>query len=60
MNQDLVDELNYMIDLLAKSGFFSEDEIIEILEDQFIDEDIDFSKLTGLKKFLKHYLSEIL
>lgn len=45
MNQDLVDELDYMIDLLAKSGFFSEDEIIEILEDQFIDEDIDFSKL---------------
>ena len=44
MNQDLVDELDYMIDLLAKSGFFSEDEIIEILEDQFIDEDIDFSK----------------
>ncbi len=44
MNQDLVDELDYMIDLLAKSGFFSEDEIIEILEDQFIDENIDFSK----------------
>ena len=43
MNQDLVDELDYMIDLLAKSGFFSEDEIIEILEDQFIEEDIDFS-----------------
>ena len=33
-----------MIDLLAKSGFFSEDEIIEILEDQFIEEDIDFSQ----------------
>lgn len=43
MNQDLVDELEYMVDLLTKSGFFSEDEIIEILEDQFIDEDIDFS-----------------
>ena len=34
-----------MIDLLAKSGFFSCDEIIEILQDQFIEEDIDFSKV---------------
>ena len=45
MNQDLVDELEYMVDLLAKSGFFSEDEIIEILEDQFIEEDIDLSMI---------------
>lgn len=43
MNQDLVDELEYMIDLLTKSGFFSEDEIREILQDQFIEENIDFS-----------------
>lgn len=43
MNQDLVDEIDYLIDLLGKSGFFSVDEIIEILEDQFIEEDIDFS-----------------
>ena len=32
-----------MIDLLTKSGFFSLDEIIEILEDQFLEEEIDFS-----------------
>lgn len=44
MNQDLVDEINYLIDLLTKSGFFDVDEIEEILEDQFIEEDIDFSK----------------
>ncbi|WP_407431628.1 DUF6891 domain-containing protein [Methanobrevibacter sp.] len=44
MNQDLVDEVNYMIDILTKSGFFSEDEILEILEDQFIEDEIDFSK----------------
>lgn len=43
MNQDLVDEIDYMIDLLTKSGFFSTDEILEILEDQFIDYEIDFS-----------------
>ena len=45
MNQDLVDEFEYMEDLLAKSGFFSADEILEILEDQFMEEDIDFSQI---------------
>lgn len=45
MNQDLVDELEYMQEVLTKSGFFDVEEIVEILEDQFIDEDIDFSKL---------------
>lgn len=44
MNQDLVEEIEYMIDLLTKSGFFNLDEIIEILEDQFIEEEIDFSQ----------------
>ena len=43
MNQDLVDEIDEMRDLLTKSGFFSKDETIEILEDQFIEYDIDFS-----------------
>ena len=43
MNQDLVDEIDEMLDLLTKSGFFSKDETIEILEDQFIEYDIDFS-----------------
>lgn len=45
MNPDLVDELEYMQEVLTKSGFFDVEEIIEILEDQFIDEGIDFSKL---------------
>ena len=44
MDQDLVDEVEYLIELLAKSGFFDVDEIEEILEDQFIEYDIDFSK----------------
>ena len=44
LNSDLVEEIEFMIDLLAKSGFFSQDEIMEILEDQFIDDEIDFSK----------------
>lgn len=44
MNSDLVEEIEYLIDLLAKSGFFDIDEIGEILEDQFIEEDVDFSQ----------------
>lgn len=43
MDQDLVEEIDYLIDMLTKSGFFGVDEIIEILEDQFIEEEIDFS-----------------
>ena len=43
MGPDLVEEIDYLIELLTKSGFFSVGEIIEILEDQFIEEEIDFS-----------------
>lgn len=42
MDSDLVEEIEFMIDLLIKSGFFSVDEIVEILEEQFIDEEVDF------------------
>ena len=55
MDQDLVDELEYMKDLLTKSGFFSVDEIIEILEDQFIEEEID---LSGCEISLNDFTSE--
>ena len=44
MDPDLAGEVEFMICLLSKSGFFSADEIVEILEDQFMDEEIDFSK----------------
>ena len=40
MDPDLVDEIEYMQELLTKSGFFSQDEMLEILEDQFIEEEI--------------------
>lgn len=43
MDEDLVEEIEYLIEVLTKSGFFNIDEIHEILEDQFIEEDIDFS-----------------
>ena len=33
MNQELIDEINYEIQLLIKSGFYSDDEILEIIDD---------------------------
>ena len=44
MNPDLVEEIEFMLDTLTKSGFFNKEEILEILEDEFIEEDIDFSQ----------------
>ena len=40
MNQELIDEINYEIQLLIKSGFYSDDEILEIIDDEFIEENI--------------------
>lgn len=39
------EELDFTLDILIQSGFYSESEILEILEEQFMDEDIDFSKI---------------
>ena len=44
MNPDLAEEIEFMLNTLTKSGFFNEEEILEILEDEFIEEDIDFSQ----------------
>ena len=44
MNKELTEEIEYLIETLTKSGFFSILEIEEILEDQFGDENIDLSK----------------
>ena len=60
MSDDLVSEIEYMIDLLTKSGFFSADEILEILEDQFIEEDVDFSKFDiSLNSFDNHNFQKL-
>ena len=52
MNQELIDEINYEIQLLIKSGFYSDDEILEIIDDEFIEEDI--SKDIMSKLFLEN------
>ena len=44
MNPDLVEEIEVMLDTLTKSGFFNREDILEILEDEFIEEYIDFSQ----------------
>ena len=49
-----------MQELLAKSGFFSQDEMLEILEDQFIDEEIDFSDFNiSLNEFSNENFSKL-
>ncbi len=41
MDEELMEELDYEIELLIKSGFYSVEDILEIIEDEFIDEEID-------------------
>ena len=48
MNQELMDEVNYEIQLLIKSGFYSDDEILEIIDDEFIEENISEAILSKL------------
>ncbi len=45
MDENIVEELDLMTETLVKSGFFDEDEILEILEEQFIDEDINLDDM---------------
>ena len=52
MNQELIDEINYEIQLLIKSGFYADDEILEIIDDEFIEENI--SEDLFLKLFLEN------
>ena len=60
MNPDLVEEIEFMIDTLTKSGFFNETDILEILEDEFIEDDIDFSQFDfSLNDFNNHNFSKL-
>ena len=52
MNQELMDEINYEIQILIKSGFYSDDEILEIIDDEFIEEDLSEDLI--LKLFLEN------
>jgi hypothetical protein len=51
MNEDLKEELEFTLNILIKSAFYNKTEILEIIEEQFFDEDIDVNKLDiDLKK----------
>jgi len=42
---NLKDELEFTLEILIKSGFYNSEEILEIIEEQFINEDINFDNL---------------
>ena len=48
MNQELKDEMNYEIQLLIKSGFYSDDDILEIIGDEFIEENLSDDEISKL------------
>ena len=48
MDKELIDEINYEIQLLIKSGFYDEDEMLEIIDDEFIEEDISQDLISKL------------
>lgn len=52
MDKELLDELNYEIQLLLKLGFYSDDEILEIIDDEFIEENLSEESLS--KVFLEN------
>ena len=59
MDKELIDEINYEIQLLIKIGFYSDDEILEIIDDEFIEEDISQDLISNLLLENKENLDEL-
>ena len=59
MNPELIDEVSYEIQLLIKSGFYSEDEILEIIDDEFIEENVPMDLISKLYLENKEKIGEI-
>ena len=59
MDKELIDEINYEIQLLIKSGFYDEDEILEIIDDEFIEENLSQDLISKLFLENKETLGEI-
>ena len=59
MDNELIDEINYEIQLLIKIGFYSDDEILEIIDDEFIEEDISKDLISNLLLENKENLDEL-
>jgi len=48
MNNELTKEITYEISILIDSGFYDSNEILEIIEEQFIDEKISLDEIDGI------------
>ncbi|WP_042707934.1 DUF6891 domain-containing protein [Methanobrevibacter wolinii] len=48
MSDDLKEELNYEIDFLVKTGFYDIEEILETIDDEFIDYNIDLDVVSNI------------
>lgn len=59
MDKELIDDINYEIQLLIKSGFYDEDEILEIIDDEFIEENLSQDLISKLFLENKETLEEI-
>lgn len=59
MDKELIDEINYEIQVLIKIGFYSDDEILEIIDDEFIEEDISKDLISNLLLENKENLEEL-
>ena len=59
MDKELIDEINYEIQLVIKFGFYSDDEILEIIDDEFIEEDISKDLISNLLLENKENLEEL-
>ena len=59
MDKELFDEINYEIQLLIKIGFYSDDEILEIIGDEFIEEDISDDLISKLLLENKENLEDL-
>ncbi len=59
MDKELIDEINYEIQLLIKSGFYEDDDILEIISDEFIEEDISDDLISKLLLENKESLEDL-
>ena len=59
MDKELIDEINYEIQLLIKSGFYGDEDILEIIADEFIEEDISDDLISKLLLENKENLEDL-
>lgn len=58
MDDELAEEIDFIYESLVKSGFYNKQDIFEILEDEFIEEDIEFDKITFKEVDLSDFNNE--